>query len=120
MFRLPLRSNRPDPHFPHTTLFRSDRERDARQRVAQCDGGVGVPAGVDDDAGAVFPSGVDRVDEDALVVALHGAHLETALRGGTSRSEEHTSELQSLMRISYAVFCVKKKISRRRCTPQTN
>src|SRR3546814_4962741 len=36
------------------------------------------------------------------------------------RSEEHTSELQSLMRISYAVFCLKKKKKKTKCTPQTN
>src|SRR3546814_7625548 len=40
--------------------------------------------------------------------ALHGAQRR---KGGETRSEEHTSELQSLMRISYAVFCLKKKIS---------
>src|SRR3546814_8033566 len=39
------------------------------------------------------------------------AAVETATRGLTSRSEEHTSELQSLMRTSYAVFCLKKKIT---------
>src|SRR3546814_4393887 len=49
------------------------------------------------------PDGVEWSDvQDALTVALQAFHL-------PERSEEHTSELQSLMRISYAVFCLKKK-----------
>src|SRR3546814_3944785 len=59
--------------------------------------------------------------EEALVIAPHRAHLPRPAFGdaqialgrvaGLERSEEHTSELQSLMRISYAVFCLKKKIN---------
>src|SRR3546814_7888859 len=48
-----------------------------------------------------------------LITALSEVHANASMFGGiesTSRSEEHTSELQSLMRISYAVFCLKKKI----------
>src|SRR3546814_10776126 len=44
--------------------------------------------------------------------------VDLILSWGTSRSEEHTSELQSLMRISYAVFCLKKKIKRKVFRPQ--
>src|SRR3546814_7948134 len=50
-----------------------------------------------------------NVENDVLVVALKGAN--EVLRDRMYRSEEHTSELQSLMRISYAVFCLKKKIT---------
>src|SRR3546814_6977575 len=46
----------------------------------------------------------------------HGPH-EHSMREGVSRSEEHTSELQSLMRISYAVFCLKKKKYHNKCRP---
>src|SRR3546814_2385834 len=79
MIRRPPRSTRTDTLFPYTTLFRSGRAR--RQRLAQC---------------------VER--GQAQVRSL--AQLVVAL---ARRSEEHTSELQSLMRISYAVFCLKKK-----------
>src|SRR3546814_2893314 len=103
MIRRPPRSTRTAPPFPYTTLFRSDhtathrlrhagRARKADRQAAQCSYGhvgetlrlqrIAVPAQL-----------VDRANADA----------------GTFRSEEHTSELQSLMRISYAVFCLKKK-----------
>src|SRR3546814_4165092 len=90
MIRRPPRSTRTDTLFPYTTLFRSLRD------------------GADDDAGS------RRGDADADHVARAGDHrgeeLVDALAEGTAqRSEEHTSELQSLMRISYAVFCLKKK-----------
>src|SRR3546814_6550878 len=85
MIRRPPRSTRTDTLFPYTTLFRSVRRG---QRLD-----------------------VERVRR--LRVLGAGAGPEQALRprggGGKLRSEEHTSELQSLMRISYAVFCLKKK-----------
>src|SRR3546814_4461754 len=50
------------------------------------------------------------INSDEEVSSLGSAHLiAAAARGKAARSEEHTSELQSLMRISYAVFCLKKK-----------
>src|SRR3546814_2459098 len=98
MIRRPPRSTRTDTLFPYTTLFRSTQT-----------------------SGLPYP--VRRT-------SLHPAHTRTAHRPGlwsrllignepiatyhpspgNNRSEEHTSELQSLMRISYAVFCLKKKI----------
>src|SRR3546814_1140788 len=84
MIRRPPRSTRTDTLFPYTTLFRSHLR--ARQRHA--------PAHPRDDRPA------DRVRP-----AEAGSHDDL-------RSEEHTSELQSLMRISYAVFCLKKKKKR--------
>src|SRR3546814_9210245 len=87
MIRRPPRSTRTDTLFPYTTLFRS--------RLAV----LGV--------GRVHDGRGDVVDADVLTGAgdLQVAEREVAER----RSEEHTSELQSLMRISYAVFCLKKK-----------
>src|SRR3546814_4978314 len=90
MIRRPPRSTRTDTLFPYTTLFRS---------------AVGV-GGVDE----VDPQ-IERVmDAGHRLVALHpDAVGQPRTEGDFRRSEEHTSELQSLMRISYAVFCLKKK-----------
>src|SRR3546814_4530315 len=97
MIRRPPRSTRTDPLFPYTTLFRSVHGR----RSGPCF--------------AASPSSIER--KRCLPVARpcgHGSRvgLEKPARSGRKRidrSEEHTSELQSLMRISYAVFCLKKK-----------
>src|SRR3546814_3085246 len=106
----PPRSTRTAPLFPYTTLFRSHE--------------VGVDKPIGDLPGLALGfflfEGVDQLDRreeaDPLSMMLDGLNAqrrppaasqpstETALR-----SEEHTSELQSLMRISYAVFCLKKK-----------
>src|SRR3546814_2888559 len=95
MIRRPPRSTRTDPLFPYTTLFRShDRlAGDAHQVVARLQArGCGRRAldDVADDPGRL----VDR--------------LRAELVGELGRSEEHTSELQSLMRNSYAVLCLTK------------
>src|SRR3546814_4015784 len=80
MIRRPPRSTRTDTLFPYTTLFRSrSQEQDPQRREY----GPGVVVG-----GGISGRGADGNDIE--------------------RSEEHTSELQSLMRISYAVFCLKK------------
>src|SRR3546814_9657196 len=90
MIRRPPRSTRTDTLFPYTTLFRS------------------VADGVDARHAGLEP--VVHVDP-AAVVELHPDILQPQPGGvgPAARSEEHTSELQSLMRISYAVFCLKKK-----------
>src|SRR3546814_20641199 len=91
--RLPPRSTRTDTLFPYTTLFRSVLRLAVVVlgiALLQRLGVVGGEAGEHDDAD-------DRDHE-----LQHG-------RAEEERSEEHTSELQSLMRISYAVFCLKKK-----------
>src|SRR3546814_13189904 len=85
MIRRPPRSTRTDTLFPYTTLFRS---------VAQADFSA-----LDGAAGRA--KAVVRGEELGGLQPMH-VHL-------PARSEEHTSELQSLMRISYAVFCLKKK-----------
>src|SRR3546814_9651890 len=95
MIRRPPRSTRTYTRFPYTTLFRS--------QPAAADG--------DDDrveAGSILQhlqtNGPGPGDDPRIVERMHE---DIAVR--RSRSEEHTSELQSLMRISYAVFCLKKK-----------
>src|SRR3546814_4763753 len=92
MIRRPPRSTRTDTLFPYTTLFRSVfvvRPADTGH-LAACRLELGA-----------------RVHEVEAVRLNHS--VERPLRNEFLRSEEHTSELQSLMRISYAVFCLKKK-----------
>src|SRR3546814_9234180 len=101
MIRPPPRSTRTDTLFPYTTLFRSVDDRDARGH-GQHRARPTQPA--------VAPAQPARGDADAAAIRRQlrrGAAGDD--RGGGTRSEEHTSELQSLMRISYAVFCLKKK-----------
>src|SRR3546814_2256647 len=96
MIRRPPRSTRTDTLFPYTTLFRSGRAVPHRLLVAT----RGLHRGPLPRAShRRTPCGVDRL-------AVADARPPNALR--QPRSEEHTSELQSLMRISYAVFCLKK------------
>src|SRR3546814_10167226 len=105
MIRRPPRSTRTDTLFPYTTLFRSVLAWfDANNRATAM--GVkqtGVPVGA-----IVVALVAAAVGEDwrLLAAALSATMLVTTI---LYRSEEHTSELQSLMRISYAVFCLKKK-----------
>src|SRR3546814_16168481 len=89
--RRPPRSTRTDTRFPYTTLFRSN------------DG----PRG--DGDGAAMTDEVPPTDLLPLVFTTALVVYVLALGSVACRSEEHTSELQSLMRISYAVFCLKKK-----------
>src|SRR3546814_20719261 len=111
MIRLPPRSTLTDTLFPYTTLFRSRTPGRALRRTGA--GGAGrLLLGVGGRAGrhrrgAVAGRGLGRADA-ALERRRRGARGRGAAGRG-ARSEEHTSELQSLMRISYAVFCLKKK-----------
>src|SRR3546814_2696543 len=101
MIRRPPRSTRTDPLFPFTTLFRSLRScRGAQGGVCQgCECDPGNPQ--------CCSLGGRR---HGLCVIFHKVRsLGSQPDDGMARSEEHTSELQSLMRISYAVFCLKKK-----------
>src|SRR3546814_4224296 len=98
--RRPPRSTRTDTLFPYTTLFRSERFLTlCRRKGLRVVGAAGVGGG----GAASEPSGIST-----RASPLGTRRLTTHSR----RSEEHTSELQSLMRISYAVFCLKnnKKI----------
>src|SRR3546814_6888899 len=102
MIRRPPRSTRTDTLFPYTTLFRSPGGIDEGVH------GVGIALG----GGAALRTG--RVLPGRMVrQGIAGAVEADILGQGDGqlrhrRSEEHTSELQSLMRISYAVFCLKK------------
>src|SRR3546814_7853351 len=105
MIRRPPRSTRTDTLFPYTTLFRS-RQTSCRHAFRR-------------------PPGLLASAPPAIRIGSEGARTDHSVRhqnqrnpqcdmvrvrlGQRVRSEEHTSELQSLMRISYAVFCLKKK-----------
>src|SRR3546814_3044760 len=108
MIRRPPRSTRTDTLFPYTTLFRSRRKHPSRH----------MPRWASRLTLEVTDVRVQRVQEitadDAEAEGIGQAYLgQRAIYGQHAatfyRSEEHTSELQSLMRISYAVFCLKKK-----------
>src|SRR3546814_4133568 len=109
MTRRPPRSTRTDTLFPYTTLFRARCERRGLVRGDRARVVARVLAGAQADHfdppdTAIADADLDRggvaqVDDAALVERA----------AIVDRSEEHTSELQSLMRISYAVFCLKKK-----------
>src|SRR3546814_3497171 len=109
MTRLPPRSTRTDTLFPYTTLFRSS----PRQRLPGA-GHVVARRLSDRGSGRDGPLvgealGEQQVLEDpASGTVAPAADHEPAIARCRLRSEEHTSELQSLMRISYAVFCLKK------------
>src|SRR3546814_8706468 len=95
MIRLPPRSTRTDTLFPYTTLFRSPpRSRCSFKLPLLCF--LGDQFGLADNAFGL----ADRGEVDQLAIQRD--------RAFAFRSEEHTPELQSLMRISYAVFCLKK------------
>src|SRR3546814_8961866 len=87
MIRRPPRSTRTDTLFPYTTLFRSGSGV----------GFVSAPPG----SGFIWSGNGRGLGTSTTATGFAGS--------GSGRSEEHTSELQSLMRISYAVFCLKKK-----------
>src|SRR3546814_6492561 len=104
MIRRPPRSTRTDTLFPYTTLFRSlighgDSPADPRLREWH----MGCWTG--------------RTKPELIAAHADLYHAwragEYTPEGGETRSEEHTSELQSLMRISYAVFCLKKKTKKK-------
>src|SRR3546814_5218571 len=137
MIRRPPRSTRTDTLFPYTTLFRSHLQWMAasngipKSRVDEVLGLVGLSEVAGKKAGGfslgmsqrlglagallgdpgvlLFDEPVNGLDPEGIVW-IRKFMRALADQGRTVRSEEHTSELQSLMRISYAVFCLKKKI----------
>src|SRR3546814_4904704 len=115
MIRPPPGSTRTDTRFPYTTLFRSQH-----MGVPMEPGELKEPVALNDIRRWVqamhYPNPLhydERWAEESLfeaIVAPQSFTVATDTSHGCSpRSEEHTSELQSLMRISYAVFCLKKK-----------
>src|SRR3546814_2598252 len=99
MIRRPPRSTRTDTLFPYTTLFRSPAAAD---RPALSGGPQGAAHAARREPRAAAAQPVPR--PGAVHLQRRPRHADPQ-----GRSEEHTSELQSLMRISYAVFCLKKK-----------
>src|SRR3546814_2442759 len=114
MIRRPPRSTRTDTLFPYTTLFRSVRGRDH----AHVDGDLAFGA---DRAHCALLQRAQQLDLHVRRQIGDFVEKQRAVLGGLeqtaeNRSEEHTSELQSLMRISYAVFCLKKKKTEKQST----
>src|SRR3546814_10595851 len=113
MYRRPPSSTRTDTLFPYTTLFRSHGFKaiaavPANQFARQI--GEDAPAGRADRVAERDARAVDiQYLVPAVVVGPAPAFQNREHLRREGRSEEHTSELQSLMRISYAVFCLKKK-----------
>src|SRR3546814_6921064 len=118
MIRRPPRSTRTDTLFPYTTLFRSDflGRRPGRHHIMSAN-----PLWTEDQE-AIERLALRLIERPDVRAAREGARIEllndpiaatldgrALLDRALDRSEEHTSELQSLMRISYAVFCLKKK-----------
>src|SRR3546814_8141762 len=112
MLRRPPRSTRTDTLFPYTTLFRSAARTGARAR--------GLAVGRDRRGGRLSGAVVGLLAVQTghrqgrhglwrLQASCRTRRLARLAVAADHRSEEHTSELQSLMRISYAVFCLKKK-----------
>src|SRR3546814_6965873 len=131
MIRRPPRSTRTDTLLPYTTLFRSPQFFDIRLQDGRLFGSLvdvlnrGAPVailavgmtlviatgGIDLSVGAVMAI------SGAVAASLADSQpIAVALLAALARSEEHTSELQSLMRTSYAVFCLKKKNSHKHKT----
>src|SRR3546814_8605904 len=111
MIRRPPRSTRTDTLFPYTTLFLSELNRNPENYFAEVEQAAFNPANIVEGIGfspdkmlqgRLFSYG------DAQRYRLGVNH--NLIPVNQARSEEHTSELQSLMRISYDVFCLKKKI----------
>src|SRR3546814_7339446 len=99
MIRRPPRSTRTDTLFPYTTLFRSVGLGDRR-------------LGIQHDAQLLLAGdgrGVGAIVQRPVLARGHQRPVGHRPHPAAARSEEHASELQSLMRISYAVFCLKKK-----------
>src|SRR3546814_5867375 len=126
MIRRPPKSTRTDPLFPYTTLFRSDlpppsqgeEPRLAAEAAPTTAAGI-RPGRLCDNPrppSGPCPTSVNLEEllafagrHQLLSIALVGLTIAIIVNEGMQRSEEHTSELQSLMRISYAVFCLNKK-----------
>src|SRR3546814_4025734 len=116
MIRRPPRSTRTDTLFPYTTLFRScarfprpvvrGRFLAVPVSVIHCSSPTVAPIETCLEVGA---SGKSQPPPIALYNATSCTAVVACARAQAVRSEEHTSELQSLMRISYAVFCLKQK-----------
>src|SRR3546814_2028111 len=107
MQRRPPRSTRTDTLFPYTTLFRSITSKMYREGIDRMTDSTPIratinPTPVNNPPRSLRAAVAERSDFPDVMI-----HEWTVLK--LCRSEEHTSELQSLMRTSYAVFCLKKQ-----------
>src|SRR3546814_6949707 len=103
MIRRPPRSTRTDTLFPYTTLFRSAPSNSVNAVDPNV---IGVATNIPN-----FWFANDTSEQTSKITNISGQNspnIRITLSFSTNRSEEHTSELQSLMRISYAVLCLKK------------
>src|SRR3546814_6098762 len=109
MIRRPPRSTRTDTLFPYTTLFRSPYSK------LVGDSWTNLPVEIDPPEHAKYRAFANPLFTPAAMAKLedkirkYAVEYVEGFRSRGERSEEHTSELQSLMRISYAVFCLKNK-----------
>src|SRR3546814_10697413 len=128
MIRRPPRSTRTDTLFPYTTLFRSDRAQLPEQCRGHADRQVADPrhpqartlimtTAFDSTLASL---GIGRTNAGSSPAVQTRQQQQTLDQSDFLRSEEHTSELQSLMRISYAVFCLKKNTKIKNKTQQQN
>src|SRR3546814_1502565 len=113
MIRRPPRSKRTDTLCPYTTLFRSPRRAISSHRGGKKVRFVSRRPNFQRYSESV-PTGHSQLQNDRrkssdIAMKLKISTIAAGCKSGIRRSEEHTSELQSLMRISYAVFCLKKK-----------
>src|SRR3546814_5143683 len=111
MIRRPPRSTRTDTLFPYTTLFRSGISNALDPKFITAT----TPIIYD-----LFLILRPDTRSDPTLVAINLIGIPIAKIESIARSEEHTSELQSLMRISYAVFCLKKKKHNTKVQNQNN
>src|SRR3546814_5566378 len=122
MVRRPPRSTRTDTLFPYTTLFRSH----GQVPVVHLIQGFAPECRAHARYGEHLPihtlSALDQTDDGRELTYLYATDQRGACAdaGVAGRSEEHTSELQSLMRISYAVFCLKKKKNKNHTNKSTS
>src|SRR3546814_7602497 len=108
MIRRPPRSTRTDTLFPYTTLFRSGiggGNRRGHRAIEE----IAIMADKDDGAAIAGDDLLQQVQRFDVEIIGRFVEDQQVRRPCHDRSEEHTSELQSLMRISYSVFCLKKK-----------
>src|SRR3546814_5529706 len=113
MLRRPPRSTRTDTLCPYTTLFRSHKKYELGEKAClkaiEADPAIAHPY-----VNLCMLKRLQGQFDESIRYGKKGVELDPLSGGGHSRSEEHTSELQSLMRISYAVFCLKKKTQKNR------
>src|SRR3546814_9238958 len=110
MNRLPPISTRTDTPFPYTTLFRSNGQS-RLERKSSNSGQVGIAGAQPWRDTTIAPHALPQVQHVASGSPRSQPRTNPAMKASPAprtRSEEHTSELQSLMRNSYAVFCLKK------------